>query len=68
MMEKIDTFNKFMVGVHGDRVMIARPPTRAITCEEALNLAAYLATMVEILPAAEGAPTFDQVLEAVRNA
>lgn len=58
----IDTTNKFMVGVLGERIVIPRLGT--MTKAEALNLAAYLVVLADN---DEDAPTFDELVEAIQN-
>lgn len=46
-MEKIETANKFMVGMQGDQIVIGLAlRTSRMTIDDALNLAAYLVAMV----------------------
>lgn len=61
--EKIDTANKFMIGVRGDRVNILNPPTRLteLSADEAMLLAAYLVAVIEH----KATHSFQDVLEAV---
>lgn len=62
---EIDTFNKFMVGVQGGKVVIMNPPRGPIERTAALVLAA---TIVALSPLPrEGEPTFEEVLHAVEN-
>lgn len=68
---KINTFNKFAVGVKGSRVVIVnqRAASMQLTREDAFLLAAYLVAMANILPASadfEGVE-FGDFLEAVEN-
>lgn len=58
----MDTFNKHMVGVSGDGIMIMMPPRGAMTMEEALVLAAWLVTLADPLQ-----DEFPRVLEAVQS-
>jgi hypothetical protein len=61
----IDTTNRCMVGVVGDKVVLLNPPrpTVPMSRDEALTLAAYLVTMAD--PAGK---RFAEILEAVQNA
>ena len=61
MPEDIDTFNKFMVAVRGEQVLLLRPPLAPMTKVDALNLAAWLVAV------ADDEDTFDAVLAAVKN-
>jgi len=42
----MDVSNQFMVGALGDKVVITLPPTRPLSKEEALTLAAWLVAIV----------------------
>lgn len=42
----IDTTNKFLAGVRGDRVVFLRPVPQHLTRADALLLAAYLVSLV----------------------
>ena len=59
--EKIDTFNKFGVGVSGDSYVILIPPQR-MSKKDALLLAGWLATLAD----PEGLE-FQKVLKAIRE-
>lgn len=61
-MSKIDTFNKFMVGMRSGHICIAAPPIGGIPRADALLLAAYIVALAD--PMGE---EFQQVLEAVQN-
>jgi hypothetical protein len=65
MEAKIETFNKFLVGVHGDRIVMMNSEelTGSLSADDALLLAAYLVTLAD--PNGE---RFAKVLEAVQNA
>lgn len=41
----MDTFNKYMVGVQGDNVVIMNPPRGPISKADALMLAAWIVTL-----------------------
>jgi hypothetical protein len=58
---EIDTFNKFMVGMRGNTVVVMRP-TNAMSRMEALVFAAYLVTLAD--PAGD---QFAAVLDAVQS-
>ena len=62
----IDTLNKFVVSVQGDRILILNPPrpTMGLSHEDALNLAAWIVSLVFHV---EGQPSFEEVLEAVQS-
>ena len=61
---EIDTLNRFMVGMQGDKIAI---PVLHVTLtkDAALNLAAYLVCMADMTPEHEG---FKAVLAAIENA
>jgi len=65
----IDTFNKFMVGLHGSNLTIMNRTNdlRSLSRSDAYNLASYLVSMAECLPANPDSPTFEQVLAAVQS-
>lgn len=60
-----DATNRYLVGMHGEDVVILRPPLRGehLTRSDALNLAAYLVALAD--PAQE---EFAAMLKAVLNA
>jgi hypothetical protein len=58
---KMDTFNKHMVGVQGDNILIMMPPRGPMSREEALVFAAWIVTL-----AAHDDAEFQAALEAVR--
>jgi hypothetical protein len=58
---EIDTFNKWGIGCRGEQLVIMRPP-QVFSKEEALLLAAWLATLADL-----GGEEFPRYLEAVRN-
>lgn len=62
----MDTSNRFMVCLHGDKLYILDLPAliRGLNREEALLLAAWIVSMVRVLP---GETTFEDVLKAVEN-
>jgi hypothetical protein len=60
--EPIDTFNKFLVGMRGETIIIGMPPRTPLVREEALLLAAYLVALAD--PSGE---RFRRVLEAVED-
>jgi hypothetical protein len=45
--DDMDTFNKHMVGVQGERIVIMMPPTGPISKREALMLAAWIVTLAD---------------------
>jgi len=59
----IDTFNKFMVAMKDDKIVMIRPPLQPITKEEALLLAAWIVALAE-----DNEDEFQQVLDAIRSA
>lgn len=61
MKDDIDTLNRSLVGVRGDRVVIGRFRAE-LSKAEALNLAAWLVALAE-----DEDHAFGPVLEAVRN-
>lgn len=64
---EIDTLNRFMVAKQGDHLCVMRAPALGVvTRDEALNLAAWLVAMADVLPSEAGAPSFEDVLAAVR--
>lgn len=62
MDEEINTFNRFFVGLQAGNIVFLRPVPVRITKDQALNLAAYLVSMVD--PEGE---EFKKVLEAIQN-
>jgi hypothetical protein len=61
-MAEIDTFNKFFVAVAlGGKIVILRPPRRAMSIDDALALAAW------IVAASSDKKRFDTIYEAVCN-
>lgn len=60
-MSTIDTLNKHAVARQGDKVTVLFPPTKPLTPNEALVLAAYLVLMSEH----DADNSFDVVLAAV---
>jgi hypothetical protein len=65
MSAEIDTFNKFMVSVQGDRLVLMLPIPPRLTVDDALILAAWI---VAIAPAMHPTHKWEDVLSAVRNA
>jgi hypothetical protein len=61
--KKIDTFNKFLVGLRGETIVIVSPPLAPLSVDDALLLAAYLVVMAD--PDGE---KFEAVKAAVENA
>ncbi len=69
-MEKdIDTVNEFLVASTQGGLVIMNPPRGRITSDQAIRLAAYLVVMSEydFASAKKTEPTFEEVLEAVKN-
>ena len=63
----MDTFNKFGVGSKGDKIVILRPLIgQQLSKEDALNLAAWLATLAD-MHAGEPDSEFGRMLEAVQD-
>ena len=62
----IETMNLFLVSVQGNSVVILKPVPCRLTKVEALNLAAYLASMADCLSSGDE-HTFDEVLSAIQN-
>ena len=62
MPDAINTFNKFLVGSRGDRILIGAI-TPEVSADDALLLAAYLVSMAEF----KAAHTFKEVLNAVQD-
>lgn len=65
MMEKIedlDTFNRWGVGVHGDKIGMLMPPRGLMTKDEALLLAAWLVTLADY-----SGDRFQAVLDKVQS-
>ena len=61
MSEPIDTMNKFLVASRGKEICIMRPPLSYISEDDALNLAAYLVSIVG------DDDRWEEVLKAVQN-
>lgn len=67
MTAPLDTSNRFLVGVEGARVLVARPPVRFLTAGEALNLALWLVVCAEAISDADDElPPFERLLEEMR--
>lgn len=62
MEEEIDTLNKFVVGLQGDKIGMLAPPRWLMTKDEALTLAAWLVTAADYR-----GERFKQILEAVQK-
>jgi len=59
----IDTTNRHMVSLKGDKVVVLHPPWREMTADEALVFAAWLVTVA----APYTATPFASVLDAVES-
>lgn len=57
----MDTFNKHMVGVQGDNIVIMMPPRGPMSKHEAMVFAAWIVTL------ADDDDKFAEVLMAVHN-
>lgn len=57
----IDTTNKHLVGVLGDKVIVMKPPTQPLAREDAMLLAAWLVAL------SDHDNEFQKYLDAVRN-
>lgn len=62
MSEEIDAFNKFLVGMQGQSLVILNPPRGVISKQDALVLAAWLVSMADPL-----GEQFEKTLAAVRG-
>lgn len=62
-MNKINTANKFMVGVQGKNIVVGMPPRVPISPDDAMLFAAYLVSMAEM----DTETKFEDVLEAIQN-
>ena len=60
--EAIDTSNKFVVGVQGNSIVIMMPPPGRISKREALEFAAWIATLAD-----DDGLRFDAALKAVQD-
>jgi hypothetical protein len=60
----MDTFNKHMVGVHGDNIVIMNPPRMPMSKADALIFAAWIVTLADY---SEDEKDFRNALEAVRS-
>jgi hypothetical protein len=58
----MDTFNKHMVGVQGNNILIMNPPRGPMSKEEALIFAAWIVTLAD-----DDETGFQKALEAVRS-
>lgn len=58
----MDTFNKHMVGVQGDNIVIMNPPREPMSKADALVFAAWIVTLADDYDGG-----FQKVLEAVHN-
>ena len=58
---EMDTFNKYMVGVQGDNIVIMMPPRAPMSKADALMFAAWIITL------ADDDETFQKALEAARS-
>lgn len=56
----MNTFNKYMVGVQGENIVVLNPPDK-MTKEEALTFAAWIVTL------ADDNEDFGDILTAVHN-
>lgn len=61
---EIDTLNKFLVGSHGDGVIVMNPPRGPMSRVEALTFAAWLVAIADM----GEEPTFDEIRKAVEGA
>lgn len=62
----IDTLNRHLVTTHRGAVVVARPPNY-LTRDGALTFAAWVVAMAQTLEPVAGAPTFEEILAAVRD-
>jgi hypothetical protein len=60
----MDTFNKHMVGVQGDNILIMNPPRGPMSKADALVFAAWIVTLADY---SEDEKDFRNALEAVRG-
>jgi hypothetical protein len=59
---EMDTFNKYVVGVNGDKIVILAPPRGPISKEDALMFAAWIVTLADY-----SGEEFAKALEAVQS-
>lgn len=60
----MDTMNKHLVGVQGDKIVIMMPPREPMSKPEALVFAAWIVTLADY---SEDEKDFRSALEAVRS-
>ena len=60
----MDTFNKHMVGVQGDNIVVLMPPHGPMSKADALVFAAWIVTLADY---SEDEKDFRNALEAVRS-
>lgn len=58
----MDTFNKHMVGVQGDNIVIVSPPRAPMSKTDALLFAAWIVALAD-----DDETGFQKALEAIRN-
>lgn len=58
----MDVFNKYMVGVQGDNIVIMSPPRSPMSKIDALVFAAWIVTLAD-----DSETEFQKALEAVHN-
>ncbi len=61
-MSAIETPNEFMIGLHGENVVVMMPPKR-MTHDQSLLFAAWLVVMSD----GEGTHSFEEFLQAVKS-
>lgn len=59
----INTFNKWMIGVNGDKIQIMRPQN-LMSADDAILMAAWLVSLTACMPATH---KFNDVVQAIEN-
>ena len=64
----MDTTNKFLVGLHGNDLVLMRRVPQRLSVDDAMNLAAWLVALADMPEeGGEGGSKFQKLLAAVRS-
>lgn len=63
----VDTANHFLVGAQGETLVILNPPGRPITRREALNLAAWLVVLADVVQPDPDGKEFARLVAEIRK-
>lgn len=66
-MTELNTFNKYMVGVQGDSIVIINPPRGPMQKTDALVLAAWIVVLSECCTVTLEELTFDEILQKLKE-